>query len=67
MDTADGLIVPNVKNVQTKTIFEVAKDLNRLNDLGLNRKLGIDDLTGGTFTISNIGTVSPFSFVFYTN
>lgn len=58
MDTAAGLVVPNVKNVQTLSIFEVAKELNRLMELGDAGKLGPTDLSGGTFTISNIGNVS---------
>lgn len=57
MDTPDGLIVPNVKNVQALSVFEVAAELNRLIDLGNQGKLGTKDITGGTFTLSNIGTV----------
>ena len=58
MDTQQGLIVPNVKNVQNKSVFDIAVDLNRLHQLGLDGKLSPDDLTGGTFTLSNIGSVS---------
>ena len=58
MDTPHGLLVPNIKNVETLSIFEIAQDLNRLMELGNAGKLGQDDLTGGTFTLSNIGTVS---------
>ena len=57
MDTPDGLIVPNVKNVQALSVFEVAAELNRLIDLGNQGKLGTEDITGGTFTLSNVGTV----------
>ena len=58
MDTQQGLLVPNVKNVQNKSIFDIAMDLNRLHELGLAGKLAPEDLTGGTFTLSNIGSVS---------
>ena len=58
MDTQQGLLVPNVKNVQNKSIFDIAVDLNRLHQQGLTGKLMPDDLTGGTFTLSNIGSVS---------
>lgn len=58
MDTQQGLLVPNVKNVQNKSVFDIAVDLNRLHELGLTGKLSPDDLTGGTFTLSNIGSVS---------
>ncbi|KAG6597792.1 Lipoamide acyltransferase component of branched-chain alpha-keto acid dehydrogenase complex [Phytophthora cinnamomi] len=57
MDTPTGLIVPNVKNVQTKSIMEIAEDLNRLQQLAVAGKLAPADLTGGTFSISNIGSI----------
>ncbi|CAH1244089.1 DBT [Branchiostoma lanceolatum] len=57
MDTANGLVVPNVKNVQCLSVLEVAAELNRLHNLGLQGKLGTEDLTGGTFTLSNIGAI----------
>lgn len=63
MDSPDGLIVPNVKNVQNLTIFDIAGELARLIQLGLSGKLGTSDLTGGTFTLSNIGSVSALIFV----
>lgn len=58
MDTEQGLIVPNVKNVQMCSIFEIATELNRLQKLGSVGQLSTTDLTGGTFTLSNIGSVS---------
>ncbi|KAJ3599035.1 hypothetical protein NHX12_032998 [Muraenolepis orangiensis] len=57
MDTRQGLLVPNVKNVQLLSIFDIAKDLNRLQTLGSSGQLGTSDLTGGTFTLSNIGSI----------
>ncbi|KAL4236857.1 hypothetical protein ACF0H5_005242 [Mactra antiquata] len=57
MDTKDGLLVPNIKNVQSLSIYEIASELNRLHALGLAGKLGTDDLTGGTFSLSNIGSI----------
>lgn len=58
MDSAQGLLVPNVKNVQLLSIFQVAQELNRLQALGAAGQLGSADLSGGTFTLSNIGSVS---------
>lgn len=58
MDTPNGLLVPNVKNVESKSILEVAADLNRLQELGMAGQLSNADLTGATISISNIGTVS---------
>lgn len=57
MDTPRGLLVPNIKNVQHKTIKELAMELNRLQKLGSEGKLGPADLSGGTFTLSNIGAI----------
>ena len=57
MDTKMGLIVPNIKNVQEKSILDIAADLSRLHQLGLKGTLGPNELTGGTFTLSNIGSV----------
>lgn len=58
MDTPQGLLVPNIKNVQMLSVFELATELNRLQTLGASGQLGTTDLTGGTFTLSNIGSVS---------
>lgn len=57
MDTERGLIVPNVKNVQVHSVFEIATELNRLQKLGSLGQLSTTDLTGGTFTLSNIGSI----------
>lgn len=57
MDTSQGLLVPNVKNVQLLSVFEIAQELNRLQTLGAAGQLGTADLSGGTFTLSNIGSI----------
>uniref|UniRef100_A0A8P4KSA8 Dihydrolipoamide acetyltransferase component of pyruvate dehydrogenase complex n=1 Tax=Dicentrarchus labrax TaxID=13489 RepID=A0A8P4KSA8_DICLA len=57
MDTSQGLLVPNVKNVQLLSVFEIAQELNRLQTLGAAGQLGTSELTGGTFTLSNIGSI----------
>lgn len=59
MDTQQGLIVPNVKSVQARSVMDIAAELNRLQKLGSLGQLSTADLTGGTFTLSNIGSVSP--------
>ncbi|CAO3634910.1 unnamed protein product [Cunninghamella blakesleeana] len=58
MDTPQGLLVPNIKNVQSKTIVEVATELHRLIELGKENKIPSEDLQGGTITVSNIGKIS---------
>lgn len=57
MDTSKGLLVPVIKNVQHLSIFEIAQELSRLQQLGSAGKLGGDDLSGATFSLSNIGSI----------
>jgi len=57
INTAQGLIVPNIKNVQDLTIIEIAQELHRLQELGRSGKLSSNDLSGGTFTLSNFGSI----------
>lgn len=57
MDTPQGLIVPNIKNVQSKSILEVAEDLHRLVELGRKNAIPPADFKDGTITLSNVGTI----------
>ena len=52
----EGLMVPVVKNAGAKSIGQLAVEIRDLSDRARNKKLGPDDLTGGTYTISNSGT-----------
>ncbi len=52
-----GLIVPNIKHVQSLSIFEIASELSRLSSLAEAGQLGRDDLSDGTFALSNIGAI----------
>uniref|UniRef100_A0A0N4Z1T5 Dihydrolipoamide acetyltransferase component of pyruvate dehydrogenase complex n=1 Tax=Parastrongyloides trichosuri TaxID=131310 RepID=A0A0N4Z1T5_PARTI len=68
MDTPGGLVVPNIKNCEQKSLFEIAEDLMRLHESGKKQQISREDLTGGTFTLSNIGAIggtyaSPVIFV----
>lgn len=55
----DGnLIVPVIRDVGRMTIVEVARESNRLAAVALAGKVSLNDVRGGTFTVSNVGSVS---------
>ncbi|ENN76869.1 lipoamide acyltransferase component of branched-chain alpha-keto acid dehydrogenase complex, mitochondrial isoform X2 [Dendroctonus ponderosae] len=57
MATNQGLAVPVIKDVENLTILEIAKELQRLIQSGKNGTFSPSDLSGATFSISNIGIV----------
>jgi pyruvate dehydrogenase E2 component (dihydrolipoamide acetyltransferase) len=57
VDTEDGLIVPVVKEADAKTILDIAKEIDELAKKARERKLDLQDMKGGTFTITNIGSI----------
>lgn len=57
MDTPQGLLVPNIKNVSLRSILDIAIECSRLQSLAKDGKLSATDLTGGTITVSNIGSI----------
>lgn len=53
----DGnLIVPVIKNAEQRNLVGITKELNRLATAARNNKLGIEEIQGGTFTITNFGS-----------
>lgn len=57
----DGLIVPVLRNVKGKTLFEISKETTELANSAREGKLLPDSLSGGTFTISVLGSVDGFT------
>ncbi|NKE06522.1 MULTISPECIES: dihydrolipoamide acetyltransferase family protein [Mesobacillus] len=55
VDTPDGLIVPVIRNVEKKNLKQIHNEMKRLTKLALDDKLTVKDISGGTFTISNVG------------
>lgn len=56
-DTPEGLMVPVIKNAKEKSIFDLSKELTELSNKARNRTIDLADLKGGTFTITNYGTI----------
>ena len=57
IDTPEGLIVPNIKNAQLKSIIEISSEIMKLAEAAKKRKLKIDDLKGASFSISSLGAI----------
>jgi pyruvate dehydrogenase E2 component (dihydrolipoamide acetyltransferase) len=58
VDIPDGLIVPVVKLAETKSLFELAEEIQNLAEAARARKLDLADLKGGTFSITNAGVIA---------
>uniref|UniRef100_A0A1B0EZD3 Dihydrolipoamide acetyltransferase component of pyruvate dehydrogenase complex n=1 Tax=Phlebotomus papatasi TaxID=29031 RepID=A0A1B0EZD3_PHLPP len=57
MDTPQGLVVPNVKHCEQKSLLDIARVLNELQERGQKGTLRPEDFTDGTFSLSNIGII----------
>ncbi|MEK9132558.1 MAG: dihydrolipoamide acetyltransferase family protein [Patescibacteria group bacterium] len=57
VDTPEGLMLPVIKNADKKDVFELAKELNELAVACREHKVALADLQGGSFAITNIGSV----------
>lgn len=62
VDTEHGLIVPVIKNVDQKNITELSIELNTIAEKARIRKISLEELQGGCFTITNLGGIGGTSF-----
>jgi pyruvate dehydrogenase E2 component (dihydrolipoamide acetyltransferase) len=62
VDTEGGLIVPVLRDVDQKNLLQISSDLHSLTEKTRQRKIAIEELQGGTFTISNQGSVGGSHF-----
>ena len=62
VDTENGLLVPVIRDADQKTILDLAVELSELAERARGRKLGAEDMEGGTFTISNQGGIGGTAF-----
>jgi pyruvate dehydrogenase E2 component (dihydrolipoamide acetyltransferase) len=61
-DTPDGLVVPVIRDVNKKDVMDIARELAELSELARERKLKIDAMQGGCFTISSLGGIGGTAF-----
>lgn len=54
-NTEQGLMVPVLRDAKKKSVLDIAKDLSELSELARSGKIKINDLEGGTFTVSSLG------------
>ena len=62
VDTEAGLLVPVIRDVDKKDLLQLSKDVAELAAKARDRKLGMEDMRGGTFTISNQGAIGGAHF-----
>ena len=55
VDTDRGLLVPVIRNVDTKNIIQLSVELAQLSEKARNRKISLDEMQGGCFSVSNLG------------
>ncbi len=61
-DTPDGLVVPVVRDVNKKDVMDIARELGEMAELARERKLKVDAMQGGCFTITSLGGIGGTKF-----
>jgi pyruvate dehydrogenase E2 component (dihydrolipoamide acetyltransferase) len=62
VDTKAGLLVPVIRNADKKSILELSKDVQAFAEKARERKISLEEMQGGTFTISNQGGIGGAHF-----
>jgi pyruvate dehydrogenase E2 component (dihydrolipoyllysine-residue acetyltransferase) len=62
VDTPNGLLVPVVRDAERKTISEISIEVAALSQRARDRKLSLDEMSGGVFSITNLGGIGGTSF-----
>ena len=57
VDTDEGLMVPVIKDADKKSVLDIAREVQTLAEKARTRKIELSDLSGGTFSITNVGSV----------
>jgi pyruvate dehydrogenase E2 component (dihydrolipoamide acetyltransferase) len=62
VDTDRGLLVPVIRNADQKNITQISVELNQLAEKARDRKLTVEDMSGGSMSISNLGGIGGTAF-----
>ena len=62
VDTADGLVVPVIRDVDRKGVKELSRELGAVSARAREGKLGLDEMQGGCFTITSLGGIGGTAF-----
>ena len=57
VDTPEGLVVPVIRDADTKGVLEIARELSEVSERARNRKLKSEDIKGASFSISSLGGI----------
>ncbi len=57
VDTDRGLLVPVIRNADAKNIIQISVELTQLSEKARNRKISLDEMQGGCFSVSNLGGI----------
>jgi pyruvate dehydrogenase E2 component (dihydrolipoamide acetyltransferase) len=62
VDTDRGLLVPVVRDADTKSLIQISEEVAALAEKARSRKLSLEEMQGGTFSLSNLGGIGGTSF-----
>jgi pyruvate dehydrogenase E2 component (dihydrolipoamide acetyltransferase) len=62
VDTEHGLLVPVIRDVDKKSILSLSVELSQISEKARNKKLSVDEMQGGVFTITNLGSIGGSHF-----
>jgi pyruvate dehydrogenase E2 component (dihydrolipoamide acetyltransferase) len=62
VDTPQGLVVPVIRDVDKKSVYEISAELATISKKARDNKLAVTDIQGGTFTISSLGGIGGTTF-----
>ena len=58
IDSSNGLVAPNIKNVQNKSVLEINNEIKQLREMAIKGKMTSSELENGTIALSNIGSIA---------